>query len=248
MEPAFSELQYAYSCTRELESGTWLFPPLGMPFFPSTVAEGRGAPYDVRFGPGERFALVFIQYKVAHYLTTRKAKQWGLFGHQYLRFGIYPASRSPQHNDLVELASTEPFVFYCAPAFASHRQLVAFHRLRSVAANSVFVPCVQLPRIHGRDRHHVSYDRYSSFGYWHSDAKKVDLLVGFENLVGHCRGTSDSFAPVHQLVTRIERQFDLKSTSWDEGDTVRRLQTLAVLIAQTHSLSLGVLRYHDWKL
>jgi hypothetical protein len=214
MRAEFSELQYAYACTRELEDGTWLIPPFGLPYFPSLYEEGTGDGYDVAFREG-MVAPVFLQFKVPEALTKSTANEWHLFNAPYFRFEIYPASRSPQHNRLVDLSMSEPFTFYCAPAFFRYNNYRELHIKRKIVENSAFFPCAYLPKNSGDDVHHIVFSMTSCSAYWCSEPQEIKLLSGMVGLTEWCLGHRDVFDKVPNVVERIERLFADKVPAYD---------------------------------
>lgn len=72
MRAGFSELQFAYGCTREIEDGCF-FAGIGVPYFPSLVEEAKKG-YDVKFPT--LLAPIFLQYKVADEMVRQSAGEW----------------------------------------------------------------------------------------------------------------------------------------------------------------------------
>lgn len=64
MKVGFSELQFAYGCTSEIEDGC-LFAGIGVPYFPSLVDEAKKG-YDVKIPT--LLVSNFLQYKELVYL------------------------------------------------------------------------------------------------------------------------------------------------------------------------------------
>jgi len=171
MRVGFSELQFAYSCTRELEKGA-LFPSIGVPYFPSLYEESRiGA--DVVFGTP--ISPVFIQYKVAEYMVRSDATYRKLFGKKFFQFPIYPANKSPQHNLLVNLSLRQPYVYYCSSTFQSYNEFELSHISQTVVSRSIFIPVRGLPHNVGSNRHNIVFQLSPLKGYWCSDPMKIEL-------------------------------------------------------------------------
>jgi len=124
MKPSFSEFQFAYSVTRELDDNpARLF---GLPYIPNQREEALHG-YDVAFPNG--FIPLFLQFKLAERLIQPNANQWNDFNRSYFRFNIYPDNRSHQHNSLRQLALSDSnfLVCYCAPLFIEFQDLMQYH-------------------------------------------------------------------------------------------------------------------------
>jgi hypothetical protein len=180
MRAGFSELQFAYGCTREIEERVYFFDPSSVPYFPSLVEEASKG-FDVKIPT--LAAPIFLQYKIADYMIRSQAEQWKLFDSPYFRFSVYPANRSPQHNLLKDLSQKEPLVFYCAPAFNEYSEYVLLHQKRLIVSHSVFIPIQELPRNVGSDKHSIVFQIKPLKGYWCSEQKEVHLIAGWESLL-----------------------------------------------------------------
>ncbi|WXJ89181.1 hypothetical protein MTKAM_07530 [Moorella thermoacetica] len=245
MRAEFSEFQYAYGCTRELEDGTSFINPLGIPFFPTQVEEAtRG--YDVLFRGA--VAPVFIQYKLAEYISNRRGKEWPYFRRPYFRFGIYPNSRSGQHNLLVDLSAEEPFVFYCAPTFIYRYSYLRAYIDRKITLKSVFVPCKGLPYINDTERHYIVYSLNSTKGYWCSEPQIINLIHGWENLAALYHKNENTFDKISRVILRLEQFFkinpekDISIHKANENNAIiLRIKYIAAFSFVRYSLVLGLL-------
>lgn len=185
MQPWFGEFQFAYSCTRELEDGDFHFPGWGMPTIPNLVEEAKLG-YDVAFFLAP-IAPVFLQFKIANHLTRSNASEWAKFNRDYFRFGVYPKTRSPQHNRLVDLARSGEEVYYCAPAFSTAAEYTAHHSTRSVSDHSVFIDCGLLPKNSGPNRHHIVYTAPGGTAYFLSEETVTRGHTGKRELLSWLR-------------------------------------------------------------
>jgi hypothetical protein len=170
MESEFNEFQYGYSVTSELERafGPYLLSP---PEIPSLIEEGRGSGYDVKFDM--MGCPVFLQFKLAHYLTRRNAKQWSHYNSPYFRFKIYPPKISDQHNALVTLSLAETYVFYCSPRFYTRYDYVDYHMANTICKNSKMTSCHKLPFIGYHNEHCICYDQNGKNTTFFSEEKKI---------------------------------------------------------------------------
>ncbi len=183
MEAQFGEFQFAYSITREIEDKI-IFSNLGlgMPHIPN-LREEQGGGFDVSFKGN--IVSVFLQYKIPEKLTRSTASEWReMSGKKYYRFHLYPASHSPQHNNLCRLArkSRRNQVFYCAPAFIEYEQLADFHNLRCVSQNSVFINCYYLPEIEEDDRHNICYKINPEAAVMNSEPRQINMKLGWPDI------------------------------------------------------------------
>lgn len=181
MEVQFSEFQFAYSVTREIENRIMFSSlNLGMPHIPNQRDEALGG-YDVRF-QGDRMVSIFLQYKLPVKLTRSNANEWDEFHRDYYRIMIYPDNESHQHNNLRELARADRRnqVYYCAPAFTSEAELEHFHNTYMVAQNSGFINCYNLLPINGSDKHNICYTISPYKAVMHSEREEIEIKSGWE--------------------------------------------------------------------
>ena len=105
MRPRISEFSYGFALTRELIDKKWNGLQLtAAPFLPSLIAEGReGGGFDLHLKSVN--ALVFLQFKVSHYMTrgTAKGVSTGHLSVPYYRFDIHAPRSSDQHRLLLQL-------------------------------------------------------------------------------------------------------------------------------------------------
>ncbi|SRR5579871_198568 len=217
-----------------------------MPFFPTQPQE-MYLGYDVAFF-GAPIAPIFLQYKVSSHLTRPNASEWGLFNRDYYRFNVYPDTRSPQHNRLVDLARSGEAVFYCAPMFSGFPQYANLYSTRTVADNSAFVPCGALPKITGGQPHHVIYASQSVVGYFLSgDPQPFRCTLGKEQLVSLVRREGRHFQPLAEVIPRLRRALAQEDgPGFSRGDPrtapLGDLEVLAQTAMARFGLALGFVR------
>lgn len=73
MKPSFSELQFAYGITREIEDGL-VWGQVGIPTFPNLNQEANLG-FDVAFNTNVPAIPIFLQYKVPVKLTRKNATE-----------------------------------------------------------------------------------------------------------------------------------------------------------------------------
>lgn len=202
MEAEFRELQFAYSCTRELEIGGTLFPALGLPYWTTQVEEGKILPVDVAVGG------LFLQYKVPEYLKTRRAREWHELDPdgEYYRFDVYPATLSQQHNMLRTFAKDKVGVCYASPGFHLLDDLQRFHEHREIAAHTAFIPVDGLPGNQGGKWHRIVYRLDPLQFRWCSEspAPRVMGLFGVREMVSWFVEDRERFVSLESLVERLE--------------------------------------------
>lgn len=197
---AFSEFHYAYNMTREFEEGVWPFDSIGHPVFPTQAQEAE-VPADVLLN--SEIGPVFVQYKRSEQMVRSNAGEWDAFGRSYFRFKIYQAHRSNQHNHLVELARRFPFTFYAAPGFIRMEELLQLAATGSVNDRSMFVPCLGLDEIQGRDRHRIAFTLQPRKWAMFSQPENIDGFVGFDELFGHISRSDDGFFSFEEVRDKL---------------------------------------------
>jgi hypothetical protein len=156
-DPEFSEFQFAYSVTRELESK--VFPSGSIPHFPTQNQEAdRG--YDLNFSNG--VSSLFIQYKRSKRLDDGRAKdkQWNTYGDRFYRFKLRTSddrTEPEQHEILTRLAQRDSPVYYVAPEFVEWMDYQQFARNSAVLQHSAFIDCENAPTPFDGDRHYVCH-------------------------------------------------------------------------------------------
>jgi hypothetical protein len=103
MKAGFSEFSYGFALSYEIMNA--LQPAIvGAPLFPALLQEGKSG-YDVSFVPTGW--PLFLQFKLAEYLKTRRSKYWRDHHMPYFRLAIHKRRHSRQHNLLRELSRIE---------------------------------------------------------------------------------------------------------------------------------------------
>lgn len=159
MKCEFSETRFVFGILHELANRCfatgrgWKAPNL------PTQREEKELGYDVEITGAVR--SIFFQFKIPEKKTTANSKYWNEMGGPYYEFHIWPDSTSPQHNNLLNLAASNPRnkVYYCSPRFHTNREYEVNYRNKAIASNSVYVPCGTLMRITGSDAHSICYTK-----------------------------------------------------------------------------------------
>lgn len=182
MQTKFSEFQFAYSITREIEDKIiYSSYSLGIPIMPTQNKEANLG-YDVKFKGS--FCAVFLQYKLPAKLTRSSANEWGEFNSPYFRIKVYADNESHQHNLLCNLAKCKRNrVFYCAPAFTEEKEFMDFHINRVVSRNSAFINAKGLKTISGDDNHVIVYQINPNKSIMCSEPQYTEICSGWEQLL-----------------------------------------------------------------
>ena len=179
MKTEFSETQFAYGVTREIEDNI-IWSNVGVPRFP-TLRDEAELGYDVSFDRG--IYPIFLQYKVPKFLSRGNAKHWEIFNRPFYRFNIYGNKISNQHQRLYELSMVHEKTYYCSPAFHTYDEYCEYHRNRKIAENSIFVPLSSIGEILDNQDHTVIYNINPNEYYFCSKAKKINAYRGKEILL-----------------------------------------------------------------
>ncbi len=153
------------------------------PYLPSLISEGReGGGFDVSLTSVN--ALVFLQFKVSHYMTrgTAKGVSTGHLSVPYFRFDIHAPRSSDQHQLLLRLeqqpASPPHIVRYVAPAFYTEGQFDSAFLSNTVSDQSVFVAPSQI--ILPDDREHcVGFETPTDPPVVLSEPRRIDGNVDY---------------------------------------------------------------------
>jgi hypothetical protein len=164
MKPEFSEFSFGFALTYEIANA--LQPEITvLPLFPSPVA-------DLEEGPGPTFVErgwpLFLQFKLAHCLKTSRATQWEDYRTPFFRISIPERTRSNQYSLLRTLSSTEPEIYFAAPAFYRQIEFNQAFMSNQILNESRFIPLRELPELADDDEHHITYGRSSGGFRWHS--------------------------------------------------------------------------------
>jgi hypothetical protein len=168
--PEFSEFQFGYGLTRELDDGQWPLTLTGVPFFP-TQPEEDYLGFDMGVSAG--IYTLFVQFKRARKLTRSNAREWDMYGGEYFRFPVEVSDdpREPdQHGTLVELGHRFPHTYYVAPEFITWRDWERYARNERINRNAVFLRCGSAPAPFDGNRHYICYRPQDSVGLFFSEA------------------------------------------------------------------------------
>jgi hypothetical protein len=164
MKAEFSEFSYGFALAYEIGSALW--PRIrGVPLFPSLIAEADKG-FDISFVPSG--TPLFLQFKLADYMKTKRAKYWSDHGRPYFRLAIHPPTGSDQHNLLRELSKREQDVYYVAPAFWRERDFNACFKSNGIIRASMCIPIADLPDLVDSQQHHITYCPGQRGFVWHS--------------------------------------------------------------------------------
>ena len=195
MRPLVSEFSFGYALTEEMASGR--FGTLnGAPIFPSLYSEGKtGGGYDLKL-PFTGIPI-FLQFKLSHYLKTRKAKEWNLYGQPYYRMHLRPLKYSDQHNLLLDLEKSGKLVFYVAPIFYTSNELNQYYSTNTVSSNSIFFKPSNIGPLPDHNEHYVAFSSSSSFGYLCSEEpKKIKATLKTDFISGILKLPNEDFKSI----------------------------------------------------
>jgi hypothetical protein len=114
----------------------------GAPVFPSLQEEATLG-FDVNFTPAGW--PLFLQFKIADYLS-RRGKFAGEHNNcPYFRISLYKRNESFQHQNLKQLAKIEPEVYYATPAFVREQDFNRFFSTSEIFTNTVFIRVEDVP-------------------------------------------------------------------------------------------------------
>lgn len=181
-DPEFSEFQFAYSVTRELECRRFGISLFGLPWFPTQNVEANVG-YDVRF-PNGGISPLCLQYKRSKRLDDARARkeEWDVYQGTYYRFGIRTAnktgskSRDQQHEILVDLANDCPHTYYVAPEFIDLSQYARLAQIDQVTNSAVFIQCQGAPKPQDDDKHVICHRPTDSVARMFSEAPNEQEL------------------------------------------------------------------------
>jgi hypothetical protein len=160
----FSEFAYGYAVVRELELTA---PAYGLhaPYFPTQQLERRaGVGYDVAMNWSGQ--CLFLQFKRTEEMAGRRSSLKNTLGLPYYRFPVTRRSKSPQHDNLVALASRVARhgheVAYCAPLFTRYAALDRHYRNRAVLTHRIYISLIGQPTLPDDGQHRYNADSLGS--------------------------------------------------------------------------------------
>lgn len=214
MKAQFSEFQFTYGLTREIENNSSKY---DVPFLPSQVLENR-LPVDVMHPPtSRRYAPLLLQYKRSDGLTRSNAGEWHDFNQEYYRFDIYPQEKSDQHNRLVELSSAIDDVYYAAPGFYQNTTYRGHARRGNLAQNTAFVDISTCPEVRDGDSHSIAYTLTPPEGRFYSEPKAISVVSGFDDLRSRI-AEQDSFVEIDTLFSTIREAEEILGIKQDRTE------------------------------
>ena len=172
--PQFSERQFEFCVSYQLQSMLGAYIVGGMPVLPSQVKEALTG-YDAAFRFRSGRSLI-LQYKVAYHAEQARgagAAVFRLWGGPYLRAELlwHHKEGYRQHNALVELSRRESDVCYCGPCFHTSRDLARLFdegKGQQVLDRSIAAPVGGLPKLFHTVTHSITYPEDSRAFRLHS--------------------------------------------------------------------------------
>lgn len=188
--PDFSETQFSYGISRELEDGHGPLRPIGPPYFPTRHDE-QYLGFDVAWLTGSR--PLFLQFKRSKKLKDSRAidDQWDYYQDTFYRFPVKTSNDRgdwDQHERLVALGGMFEDTFYVAPQFVDWSEYTRYSASRSLNLHSVFLRCGSAPTPFDDQSHYICHRPQDSYGVFFSESEdppRVDALGGFEELLGY---------------------------------------------------------------
>ena len=161
-KPEFSEFQFAYGVTKEIELRRVKIPSLGFPWFPTQNLEGDIG-FDVAFPHGA--SPLCLQYKRSKRLDDARARdeEWETYKDTYYRFGIRTSDQTGkntedmQHEILVDLANKFPNTYYVAPEFITLSEYSRLAQVDQLMDNAAFIECYGAPVPNDNDNHVICH-------------------------------------------------------------------------------------------
>lgn len=196
VQPEFSEFQFGYGITRELEeyfSDRLICPP----FIPSQHLEmelGSDAVLNLRWSMPPAYPL-FLQYKRSDRMVRSTAKEWSIFNQKYYRFDIHTEN---QHNTLVDLDNKVGEACYVAPGFHNQYEYTEYHRSGSLANNSISISASRLERVNSDD-HRYAYTTEPLRGAFLSEPRRIPPGFDLQAVILSILEEMDEYYPIQHL-------------------------------------------------
>jgi hypothetical protein len=198
--PEFSEFQFTYGLTKEIEN-FWPKRVVGLPYFPTQNREAEIGS-DVVIGIGNGNVLLeplFLQYKRSERLLRSNATEWDEFRSPYYRFDIHSQN---QHNTLVRLGSSLGTAVYVAPGFHTSTEYKNYHESKTLAANSICFDCEDMSNVNNDD-HRIVYTLSPLRAAFRSESENIAATEGIRTLLTNMGGFENEFSTYDHL----QRQF-----------------------------------------
>lgn len=152
--------------------------PVGAPFFPNLVQEGKLG-YDVRI---EMPAIpIILQFKIPEILKTSAAREISKLAlpgisSPFFRMPMMKKNRYNQHNALVKIEKDLPgSVYYATPCLDNNE---AFHNSYdnvNVHLDTAYFSPREIGKINDNQKHSIAYMKNSNFGWFCSDPKRIKI-------------------------------------------------------------------------
>lgn len=194
--PEFSEFQFAYGVTREIED-LWPRRIVGVPYFPTQNVEAHiGSDMVVGIQQGDIWlGPLFIQYKRSDYLTRPQAREWDEYHEKYFRFKI---RSKEQHNTLAEKCSDLGTAVYAAPSFHTSDEYRRNHQNDKLSKQTVLFDCQDAGSVADGD-HCFIYVTNPLRGKFCSESEDITPTGGISTLLTSMRQDEQEFQQYDEL-------------------------------------------------
>lgn len=178
----FSERQYEYAMTKQLESQMSRLSGGSLSYIPNfpTQNEESKAGYDVELG------ALLIQYKTCSHMVGHRTYEYDksdpnkLNNLEFYRFDLKTSSTQnewAQHKILSHVGSKGVNTLYVVPGFHSENEFNQYYRNRDIMSNSVMFDCGTCPPLSNQEDHTVCFYPNPSVGYVFSQEQAtMDVL------------------------------------------------------------------------
>jgi len=179
LKPLISEFSYGYALTEELVTGR-LGQLTAAPVFPSLISEGRaGGGFDVKIPT--RGLPMYLQFKLADYLSNRRAREWNEWQTPYFRVHLHSRGKSDQHKLLIKLERKGNRVFYAAPCFHRLDQLNSAYLSNRVYDSTAFLSPLDIGPLQDDEEHYVAFIENSpSYLFCSKEPRRIKATNGKE--------------------------------------------------------------------
>jgi hypothetical protein len=200
VDPDFSEFQFAYGMTRELDAGKWPLAPEGVPFFP-TQRQETDLGFDVGLRSGDGLWPLFIQYKRSKKLTTARAidEQWKTYQEPFFRFKVETSDdpgNPDQHGQLVDLGKKFRHTYYVAPEFIAWSDYERYARQEFLNEHAAFLRCGTAPTRFDSETHYICHRPQDAFGLFFSESPsdtELEVIRRYDTLFESMQKTGPAY-------------------------------------------------------
>lgn len=202
VNPDFSEFQFAYGMTRELEAGYWPIRASGTPYFP-TQPEEADLGYDLEVSDG--VWPVFVQYKRSKKLTRSNAREWDVYNAKYFRFRVETSddpAEPNQHELLVDLGQDHPYTFYASSEFLTWENYMRYAKNNRINEHSTLLICGSAPTPYDGETHFICHRPGDSHGLFFSETpepKRVESNRGYGDLFQDMMSEGPEFESLNEM-------------------------------------------------